>query len=125
VTIKNKLAILIGYILGLSCLFLITYRTIVAFLSNSKAITIYINRFGEQYLDLIALAVFWIISIIGLFLLLKNTQDEKITEKINQNNKTPILTKPRYSSYYISKKPNKSKEESFENLKPSMETRQN
>ena len=88
-SIKDKFLIIPGYLVGLSCLFLITYRTALALLSDSKAITVYVNRFGEQYFDIIALIVVWIIVIIGLILLLRNlrTEKEPLYTNFNLNSK--------------------------------------
>ena len=71
ININYKIMIIPGYFIGLSCLFLVTYRTLVAYLSDSNAVTIYINRYGEQHLDIVALIVFWIIYLIGMIFLLK------------------------------------------------------
>ena len=71
ININYKIMIIPGYFIGLSCLFLVTYRTLVAYLSDSNAVTIYINRYGEQHLDIVALIVFWIICLIGMIFLLK------------------------------------------------------
>ena len=72
------------------CLFLISYRTLIAFFSDGKAITIYINRYGEQYLDIAALIVIWVICLMGVYFLYKTLLEEK-TVKDNQNN---IIQKP-------------------------------
>ena len=79
--IKNKLLVIPGYIIGLSCLLLVTYRTFIAFFSESKSVLIHINRFGEQYLDLVALVVIWIISLIGLIILLYMLKEERENKK--------------------------------------------
>jgi len=76
VRIRHKLLIIPGYFIGIGCLFLITQRTLLAFFSETKAVTISINAYGEQYLDLISLVVLWIICFFGLFLLIK-IKDEK------------------------------------------------
>ena len=68
-----------GYFVGLSCLFLITYRTLIAFFSESKAIIIHVNKFGEQYIDLIALVIIWIICLVGLIALFLMFKKEKLT----------------------------------------------
>ena len=68
-----------GYFIGLSCLFLITYRTLIAFFSESKAVIIHVNKFGEQYIDLIALAIIWIICLVGLIALFWMLKKEKVT----------------------------------------------
>jgi hypothetical protein len=76
--IKNKLFLATGYIVGLSCLFLVTYRTLIAFFSESNAVIIYVNEFGEKYIDIFALVIFWIICLVGLTFLIKFLRDEKI-----------------------------------------------
>jgi hypothetical protein len=59
-----------------------TYRTIIAFFSESKSILININKFGEQYFDLLALAIIWIISIIGLIILILMLREERLSKNI-------------------------------------------
>jgi hypothetical protein len=81
--IKNKLLIIPGYIIGLSCLLLVTYRTFLAFFSDSKSVLVHINRYGEQYLDLFALVIIWIITFIGLFYLIMTLKEER---KIKNDN---------------------------------------
>ena len=75
--IKKKLLIIPGYIIGISCLLLVTYRTFIAFFSESKSVLVNINRFGEQYLDLFALVVIWIITLIGLIILILMLKEER------------------------------------------------
>lgn len=43
----------------------------IAFFSESKAITIHINKFNEQYFDIVALIIIWSIMLMGLFYLFK------------------------------------------------------
>jgi len=83
--IKEKILILPGFLVGLCCLFIITYRTIIAFSSNSKAITIHINNYGEQYFDIIALIIIWIVCIISLIFLIKIIRKEKEPIFLNTN----------------------------------------
>ena len=73
----NKLLIVPGYLLGISSLSWITYQTVVAFLSDSKSITVYVNRYGEQYADIVSLVVLWVISLIGLIGLIYLMKKEK------------------------------------------------
>ena len=49
----------------------------IAFLSENKAVTIHINRFGEQYYDIVALVIIWIVCLIGLIFLLRVLREEK------------------------------------------------
>lgn len=81
-----------GYVIGLCCLFLITYRTLIAFFSKSNAVTIYINKFGEQYIDILALIIFWIICLVGLIILFKILREENINKDFrNKLDKEPII----------------------------------
>ena len=57
-----------------------TYRTFIAFFSDSKSILISINKFGEQYFDLFALAIIWIISLVGLVTLFLMLKEERTSE---------------------------------------------
>ena len=66
---KKKLLILPGYFVGLGGLFLITYRTVLAFFSEGKSITIQVNRYGEQYVDIALLVFLWVVCMIGLLYL--------------------------------------------------------
>jgi len=75
--INSKLLIIPGYLAGIGCLVFMTQRTLLAFFSEQKAVTIYINRYGEQYLDLLSLIILWVISLIGLFLLLVYVKREQ------------------------------------------------
>ena len=76
-----------GYLIGLCCLLLITYRTLIAFFSESKAVTIHVNNFGEQFYDIVALVIIWIVCMIGLIFLLRVLREEKesIFPKLNRN----------------------------------------
>jgi len=66
---KKTWFVLPGYCVGLGGLLLITYRTILAVSSPGKAILVSVNRFGEQYLDLLALAFLWLVCLVGLLCL--------------------------------------------------------
>jgi hypothetical protein len=66
---KKTWFVLPGYCVGLGGLVLITYRTILAVSSPGKAILVSVNRFGEQYLDLVALAFLWLVCLVGLLCL--------------------------------------------------------
>jgi len=101
--INSKLLIIPGYLAGIGCLVFMTQRTLLAFFSEQKAVTIYINRYGEQYLDLLSLIILWVISLIGLFLLLayakKDTQPQ--SQKSNRttlaSDTRPYLSMPHES----------------------------
>ena len=95
--IKYKLLIVPGYIIGMLCLLVMTYRTFIAFLSDSKSILIHINKFGEQYLDLFALLIIWIISIVGLIILFLMLKEEITFRNIfykSENKSIPEQNKP-------------------------------
>ena len=64
---NKKLLLIPGYLVGCGGLALITYRTVLAFSSSSKAITVQVNRYGEQYLDLVALVLLWAVCVVGLW----------------------------------------------------------
>ncbi|KYK32258.1 MAG: hypothetical protein AYK22_01905 [Thermoplasmatales archaeon SG8-52-3] len=79
------------------CLLVMTYRTFIAFLSDSKSILIHINKFGEQYLDLFALLIIWIISIVGLIILFLMLKEEITFRNIfykSENKSIPEQNKP-------------------------------
>jgi sporulation protein YlmC with PRC-barrel domain len=82
---KYKLLIVPGYLIGIGSLFIITYRTILAFFSGSKSITIHINRYGEQYADMAFLIFIWIVCLAGLIYLYIVMKEGKIT-KIPESN---------------------------------------
>jgi len=81
--IKDKLLIIPGYLIGLCCLILLTYRTLIAFFSDTKSIVININNFGEQYYDLIALVIIWVVFMIGFIYLIKISRKEKKPISLN------------------------------------------
>lgn len=63
---KKLLLVFPGYCIGLGGLLLITYRTFLAAVSGSKTITLQVNRYGEQYLDVLILCFLWVTCAIGL-----------------------------------------------------------
>lgn len=90
---RSKPLIIPGYIVGLGSLFIITYRTLLAFFSNSKSITVNINRYGEQYLDLFFLIIIWIICLLGLLYLIRYLKDERTRKMPKQiTNMIPAVT---------------------------------
>lgn len=91
--IKDKLLVIPGYITGLGCLLIITYRTLIAFFSEGKSVIITINSYGEQFLDIISLVVIWIICLIGFYFLInRSKQKEKPNEyKYNFDSKVKII----------------------------------
>jgi hypothetical protein len=78
---KNKMLIIPGYLVGIGSLFILTYGTLIAFFSDTKSVTIHINRLGEQYIDFALLIFIWIISLMGLRYLYLILKDEKNTCK--------------------------------------------
>lgn len=81
-----------GYIIGLSCLFIISYRTLIAFFSESKAVTIYINKFDEQFIDLFALVIIWVICLVGLIILSRMLKEEKTPKNFHYKpDKKPLM----------------------------------
>ena len=79
---KKKLLIVPGYLVGIGGVFLITYQTLLAFFSESKSITIQVNRYGEQYGDIAVLVFIWIVCVIGavsLVVLLKEQKGETVS----------------------------------------------
>jgi len=79
---EKRLLILPGYLVGMGGLFLITYRTLLAFFSESKSVTIQVNRYGEQYGDIAVLVFIWIFCVIGavsLVALLKEQKGETVS----------------------------------------------
>ena len=82
---KNKLLIVPGYLVGIGSLFIITYRTLLAFFSESKAVTIHVNRYGEQYADIAFLIVIWIVCLVGLIYLYIVMRDGKITKVLESD----------------------------------------
>jgi hypothetical protein len=92
---KKTLLVLLGYGIGLGGLVLITYRTLLAVGTESKAITISVNRFGEQYVDLACLVFLWGVCVVGLLSLSSLLKEEKI-EKASDRNKSErnVVKKP-------------------------------
>jgi ABC-type nickel/cobalt efflux system permease component RcnA len=80
-SLRNTWWVLPGYGVGLGGLALITYRTMRAMVSTSKSITVQVNSYGEQYLDLLSLALLWVVSIIGMWVLWSMMKRNANTEK--------------------------------------------
>lgn len=78
----KKALIIPGYLAGLGSLLLITYRTILAFFSETKAVTVSINLYGEQHLDIISLVIIWSICLVGLFSLYRAVKDKPYVEPV-------------------------------------------
>jgi hypothetical protein len=75
--------ILLGYLGGLGSLFLLTYRTILAFFSESKTILVSINLYGEQHIDLLSLGIIWSICIIGLISLIVMLKEKSVEKNMD------------------------------------------
>ena len=60
---------------------------------KSWQIIVNINRFGEQYLDLIALVVIWIISLIGIIILFLMLKEEREIRNNNYKDDTSFFKK--------------------------------
>lgn len=75
--VNKKLLIIPGYLVGIGGLFLITYRTLLAFFSESKSITIQVNRYGEQYGDIAVLIFIWIVCVVGIVSLIALLKEQK------------------------------------------------
>jgi len=57
-----------------------TWITLRAFFSDSKSITIHVNRYGEQYGDIITFIFFWALFLIGLVFLYNKIKKPEITK---------------------------------------------
>jgi hypothetical protein len=65
----------------------------IAFFSDSKTVIIHINRFGEQFIDILALIIIWIICIVGLIILFIILKEGKEQRKSSFNyDKEPLIT---------------------------------
>lgn len=86
-----------GFIVGIVCLMMITYRTILAFFNENKVILININKYGEQYLDIVALGFIWSVILVSLFFLVKTLRKESYLKKDNYRfQERPDLNKENY-----------------------------
>jgi hypothetical protein len=99
---KKEHFVLPGYLVGLCSLGLITYRTLLAIGTNSKAITVTVNQYGEQYLDVVLLVILWIVCVIGVLAFSSQGKQQKTraSEKYHyrqQQYHTKSLSVPRSS----------------------------
>jgi hypothetical protein len=96
---KKTWLILPGYCVGLGGLLLITYRTLLAVSSPGKVVMVSVNRFGEQYLDLVCLVFLWAVCLIGL-LSLSSMVSEKKREGWStvEHSKKDVLVNPIFSN---------------------------
>jgi sporulation protein YlmC with PRC-barrel domain len=77
----KKLLMIPGYIVGIGSLCIISFQTLRAVFSESKSVTVYINRFGEQYADLVFLLVLWGICLLGLVYLYHTIREGQIIQE--------------------------------------------
>jgi hypothetical protein len=81
---KKKLFIVPGYLVGIGGVLLITYQTLLAFFSEDKSISIQVNRYGEQYGDIVVLVFLWVVCVVGLVCLvalLRDPKDETVSNR--------------------------------------------
>jgi hypothetical protein len=74
---KKISLVLLGYVVGLGALLVVTIRTLLAVGTQSKSVTVAVNRFGEQYLDLVCLVFLWGICVAGLYFLVSYLKKER------------------------------------------------
>jgi hypothetical protein len=96
--------ILPGYLVGISSLGLITYRTLLAIGTDNKSILVSVNQYGEQYLDIACLILMWAFSIIGLLALSRFAHTTQRTQPPQRSNQQAapephavLLDVPRYA----------------------------
>jgi len=91
---KKTWLVLPGYCVGLGGLLLITYRTLLAVSSPEKVIMVSVNRFGEQYLDLVCLVFLWAVCLVGLLSLSSTVSEKKRkgTSQAEQSNKDVLIS---------------------------------
>ena len=95
VPMNKKLLIVPGYLVGIGGVFLITYRTLLAFFSESKSITIQVNRYGEQYGDIVVLVFIWIVCVVGMVSLSSLLKDEKVENGlVGKSDEATVVEKP-------------------------------
>jgi hypothetical protein len=94
---KKHTLILSGYYVGLGGLLLITLRTLHAVGTETKSITVNVNRFGEQYLDLACLLFLWAVCIIG-FSSLWSLRTKETKEQKNHGRTSTPLQQPKEAS---------------------------
>ena len=64
----------------------------IAFFSESKSVVISINKFGEQFIDLFALVIIWIICLVGLIILFWMIKEENVLKKsFYKSDKRPMI----------------------------------
>jgi hypothetical protein len=90
-----------GYIIGLGCLFIVTYRTIVAYFSETKSIIIFIDKFGEQIFNITVLIIIWTVCLIGLIILLKSYRKEREKDIFSDEIDRRLILKDQIYCYNI------------------------
>ena len=80
---------------------LVTYRTLLAFFSESKTVVININKFGEQYIDIFALTIIWVISFLGLIVLFLMIKQDRISKNPIYNDDKNTIAEQNKSYFYI------------------------
>ena len=64
----------------------------IAFFSESKSVVISINKFGEQFIDLFALVIIWIICLVGLIILFWMIKEENVLKNsLYKSDKRPMI----------------------------------
>jgi hypothetical protein len=92
---KKTLLIVPGYLVGIGGVFLITYRTVLAFFSESKSITVQVNRYGEQYGDIAVLVFLWIVCVVGVWSLSSLLKEEKVGNRcVGKSGEGNVVEKP-------------------------------
>ncbi len=74
-----KLFMLPGYFVGIGCLGLITYRTMLALGTETGTIMVTVNQYGEQYLDIAFLGFLWVVCLMGFLAIRSPTKESRIT----------------------------------------------
>ncbi|GAG71247.1 unnamed protein product [marine sediment metagenome] len=84
---KTKKSIsLLGYIFSYGFLLLSIFTFVCAFINPSKTVTVSVNSFGEQYLDIICFAFAVIVASLGLHFAIKEYKGFK-KELVKRNKK--------------------------------------
>jgi hypothetical protein len=99
---RKTLLVFLGYCVGLGGLVLITYRTLLAVGSESKAIMVQVNRFGEQYLDLVCLVFLWVVCLVGLLSLSSMVKEGKREPRFHTESVSEVVGKKQTTSFVVS-----------------------
>jgi hypothetical protein len=85
-------------VVGVGGLLLITYRTLLAVSSPEKIIMVSVNRFGEQYLDLVCLVFLWMVCLVGLLCLSPWVKEMKRRDRFQaEQTRKDVLISPVFS----------------------------